>query len=67
MGVPRRRQRLQGQKPVRMGFLDFSTLERRRAVCVEEVRVNRELAPGLGMRVRAVVPLSDSYVLVDDR
>jgi aminoglycoside phosphotransferase family enzyme len=50
-----------------MGFLDFSTLERRRAVCVEEVRVNRELAPGLGMRVRAVVPLSDSYVLVDDR
>jgi aminoglycoside phosphotransferase family enzyme/predicted kinase len=51
------------KKPVRMEFLDFGTLERRRAVCLEEVRVNRELAPTLGMRLRAVVPLADSYVL----
>lgn len=53
------------KKPVRMEFLDFSTLERRRTACVEEVRVNRELAAGLNMRLRAVVPAAESYVLAD--
>ncbi len=53
------------KKPVRMEFLDFGTLERRRAVCLEEIRLNHELAPTLGMRLRAVVPLADSYVLAD--
>ena len=33
------------KKPVALGFLDYSTLERRRSACREEVRVNRELAP----------------------
>ena len=31
------------KKPVRLGFLDFSTLERRRHFCQEEVRLNRRL------------------------
>lgn len=53
------------KKPVRMAFLDFSTLERRRRACMEELRVNRELAPGVCLRVRSVVAISDSYVLVD--
>jgi aminoglycoside phosphotransferase family enzyme/predicted kinase len=53
------------KKPVRMAFLDFSTLERRRAVCHEEVRVNRALASALGMRVRAVVVREGAYVLAD--
>ena len=53
------------KKPVRMAFLDFSTLERRRAVCHEEVRVNAPLAASLAMRVRAVVAEDDSYVLAD--
>jgi aminoglycoside phosphotransferase family enzyme/predicted kinase len=53
------------KKPVRMDFLDFGTLERRRAVCLEEIRLNHELAPTLGMRLRAVVPLADSYVLME--
>ena len=47
------------KKPVRMEFLDFSSLERRRAVCEEEVRVNRPLAATLGMRLRAVVRAAD--------
>ena len=51
------------KKPVRMAFLDFSTLERRRAVCHEEVRVNRALAASLDMRVRAVVLGGDRYEL----
>src|SRR5258706_13820098 len=33
------------KKPVRFAFLDFSTLERRRYFCGEEVRLNRRLAP----------------------
>ncbi len=35
------------KKPVRLGFLDYSTLEARRLCCEEEVRLNRRLAPGL--------------------
>lgn len=53
------------KKPVTLDFLDFGTLERRRAVCFEEVRVNRALASALGMRVRALVAARDGFVLAD--
>ncbi|HET98271.1 MAG TPA: hypothetical protein ENN98_06210 [Desulfurivibrio alkaliphilus] len=33
------------KKPVNFGFLDFSTLERRRHFCAEELRLNRRLCP----------------------
>jgi len=39
------------KKPVDFGFLDFSTLERRRFCCEEEVRLNRRLAPELYLDV----------------
>lgn len=35
------------KKPVNLGFLDFTTLERRRHFCEEELRLNRRLAPAL--------------------
>ena len=35
------------KKPLNLGFLDFSTLERRRFFCEEELRINRRLAPDL--------------------
>jgi len=35
------------KKPVDLGFLDFSTLDRRRHSCAEEVRLNRRFAPDL--------------------
>ncbi len=35
------------KKPVDFGFLDFSTLEKRRCYCEEEIRLNRRLAPQL--------------------
>jgi aminoglycoside phosphotransferase family enzyme/predicted kinase len=40
------------KKPVNLGFLDFTTLKRRRHFCEEEVRLNRRLAPDtyLGMK-----------------
>jgi aminoglycoside phosphotransferase family enzyme/predicted kinase len=40
---------------VQLAFLDYSTLARRHAACWEEVRVNRELAPGIYLGVRAIV------------
>ena len=51
------------KKPVRLAFLDYSTLERRRAACREEVRVNRELAPGIYLGVRAIVPAGEGFRL----
>jgi len=47
------------KKPVRLAFLDYSTLARRRAACREELRVNRELAPSVYLDVRALVPAAD--------
>lgn len=35
------------KKPINLGFVDFSTLERRRWFCEEEIRLNRRLAPDL--------------------
>lgn len=45
------------KKPVDLGFVDFSTLERRKRFCEEELRLNRRLAPDLYLRV---VPISGS-------
>lgn len=45
------------KKPVNLGFLDFSTLEKRRFYCHEELRLNRRLAPQL---YEAVVPIYGS-------
>lgn len=39
------------RKPVSLGFLDFSTLDRRRHDCEEEVRLNRRLAPDVYLGV----------------
>jgi uncharacterized protein len=39
------------KKPVRFGFLDFSTLALRRRFCAEEVRLNRRLAHDLYLGV----------------
>ena len=45
------------KKPLELGFLDFSTLEKRRHFCEEELRINRRLAPELYL---AVVPITGS-------
>ncbi len=54
------------KKPLALGFLDYSTLDRRREACHEEVRVNRELAPGLYLGVRAIVKTGRGFRLVRD-
>ncbi len=45
------------KKPVNLGFLDFSTLERRHFFCQEELRLNARLAPHLYLEV---VPVTGS-------
>jgi aminoglycoside phosphotransferase family enzyme/predicted kinase len=45
------------KKPLKLPFLDFSTLARRRHFCREEVRLNRRLAPSLYL---GVVPIGGS-------
>ncbi len=49
------------KKPVRFSFLDFSTLERRRHFCDEEVRLNRRLAPAVYRGVVPIVHTPDGY------
>ena len=39
------------KKPVNFGFLDFTTLDRRRFYCEEEVRLNRRLCPDIYLGV----------------
>ncbi|MEY2512765.1 MAG: uncharacterized protein QOJ89_123 [bacterium] len=53
------------KKPVRMAFLDFSTLERRRLALQQELDVNEALAPGVCLRLRAIVEEAGSFALAD--
>ncbi len=54
------------KKALVLPFLDYGTLERRRAACREEVRVNAELAPGIYLGVRAVVRRHGRFALADE-
>jgi aminoglycoside phosphotransferase family enzyme/predicted kinase len=47
------------KKPVDFGFLDFTTIEKRRFFCEEELRLNRRLSPGLYREVVPVVRRGD--------
>jgi len=46
------------KKPIKLEFLDFSSLERRKKFCDEELRLNRPWAPELYLDV---VPICGSY------
>ncbi len=54
------------KKPVRFAFLDFSTLERRRYFCGEEVRLNRRLAGDTYRGVVAIRPRAGGFELADE-
>ncbi|WP_026097879.1 bifunctional aminoglycoside phosphotransferase/ATP-binding protein [Baaleninema simplex] len=53
------------KKPVDFGFLDYSTLEKRRHFCREELRMNRRGAPGIYLDVLPIVQKGDRFVLGD--
>ena len=46
------------KKPVNYGFLDFSTLEKRKKYCEEELRLNKRLCKDVYL---SVVPVTKSY------
>ena len=51
------------KKPLNLGFLDFSTQEKRRYFCEEEVRLNSRFAPGIYL---GVVGIHDGGILSAD-
>ncbi len=51
------------KKPVKLGFLDFSSLEARRFYCDEELRLNRRTAPQLYLDVVAITGTPSAPVL----
>ena len=51
------------KKPLVLPFVDYGTLARRRAMCEEELRLNRRLAPDIYLGVGAVSASVDGPVL----
>ena len=54
------------KKAVNLGFLDFSTLQRRKHFCDEEVRLNQQWAPELYLEVVAICGSHDRPSLAGD-
>lgn len=54
------------KKPVKFSFLDFSTLEKRKELCTEEVRLNKRLADDVYIRVVNVVEDKGRVLLEQD-
>jgi uncharacterized protein len=51
------------KKPVNFGFLDFSTLEKRKFYCGEELRLNRRLCPEIYLDLVTVNRAGNAYTL----
>jgi uncharacterized protein len=51
------------KKPVDMGFLDYSTLEKRLALCRKEVELNRRLSPDVYLGVVPITRESGGYAI----
>ncbi|MDI6858776.1 MAG: AAA family ATPase [Dehalococcoidia bacterium] len=51
------------KKPVNFGFLDYSTLEKRRLYCQEEVRLNRRLCPDTYLGVEPIAASGDRVII----
>lgn len=52
------------KKPVDLGFLDFTTLEKRRQACEAEVRLNRRLAPAVYFGIAPICRRSSGELVV---
>jgi len=53
------------KKPVRLDFLDFSSLDRRRHFCEEELRINRRFAPQIYLGLSRVTRAHDGRLTID--
>jgi aminoglycoside phosphotransferase family enzyme/predicted kinase len=54
------------KKPVNFGFLDFSTLEKRKYFCEEELRLNRRLCPDIYIDVLPITQKDNTLALNGD-
>lgn len=54
------------KKPVRSALLDFSSRERRRWFCEEELRLNRRLAPAVYLEVATLRRTADGRLCIGD-
>jgi len=54
------------KKPLNLGFLDFSSLAKRRLYCEDEVRLNRRLAPDIYLGVVAITGSEDVPKIAGD-
>jgi aminoglycoside phosphotransferase family enzyme/predicted kinase len=54
------------KKPLDLGFLDYSTLEKRRSMCEEEVRLNRRLCSDVYLGVAPITRDGGTYRLGGD-
>lgn len=53
------------KKALDLGFVDYTTLDRRRRFCEEEVRLNRRLAPGVYVGVVPITRERDGSLRID--
>lgn len=53
------------KRAVRFPYLDYSTLEKRKAACEEEINVNRRFAPQIYRRVVPITQGSDGSLSID--
>jgi aminoglycoside phosphotransferase family enzyme len=54
------------KKPVDFGFLDFTTLEKRRHFCQEEIRLNKRFSPDIYLEAVPISRYGDAFRLGDD-
>jgi len=54
------------KKPVDFGFLDYSTLKKRKHFCEREVELNRRLCSGIYLGVTPISKEGDKYVMDSD-
>jgi len=53
------------KKIVDFGFLDYSTLEKRRYFCEQELRMNQQQAPDLYLEVLPIIEIGDRFQLAE--
>ena len=51
------------KKPVDLGYLDYTTLEKRKFFCDQELKLNRRLSPDVYLEVVPIVQRSDKILL----
>jgi hypothetical protein len=54
------------KKPIKFPYMDLSTLELRRKICLREIEVNRRTAPEIYLHVAGIVERNGKLSMIDD-